>query len=87
MTRKILRKKVFQRMLTIAVILLCGVAITLYYKQENAITKDGATVGGEYVSHDEMRAHNVDEYLRDSDATDVVDSTARTNYHHTHGPD
>ena len=84
---KILRKKVFKRVLTIAIILLCGVAIIQYYTYETETLKEGGTVGGEYVSQDEIHAHKVDECLCDSDATDKADSTGHAKYHTTHGPD
>ena len=85
--RKILRKKYFLRVLTIAVILLCGVAVIQYFTYEHYTPKEGATVGGEYVSHDEIHGHIADESLRDSDATNGADSTAYSKYHTTHGPD
>ena len=85
--RRILRKKVFKRVLTIAIILLCGVAVIQYFTYENYTPKEGGTVGGEYVSYDEINGHNVDESLRDSDATAGADSTAYSKYHTTHGPD
>ena len=85
--RKFLRKKVFRRVLTIAIILLCGVAVTLYYVYVDDTPNDGWAVGMEYVGDDNENAQNADEGLRDSVATDKANSTAHTKYHKTHGPD
>ena len=81
------RKKHFYRMLTIVIILLCAVAITLYYVYVDDTPNEGWAVGMEYVGDDNENAQNADEGLRDSDATDKADSTAHSKYHKTHGPD
>ena len=77
-----MRKKVIKQILTIAIILLVGVAITQYFSHDDYMTKEGWTVGAEYVSGDEL--------LRDSNATGKADSTAHIKHHKnhtTHGPD
>lgn len=85
--RKNLRKKIFQRVLTIAIILICGVAVTLYYVYVDDTPNDGWVVGMEYVGDDNENAQNADEGLRDSVATNRANSAAHTKYHKTHGPD
>ena len=85
--RKILRKKVFKRVLTIAIILLCGVAVTLYYVYVDDTPNDGWAVGMEYVGNDKENAQNANEGLRDSVATNEANSTTHTKYHITHGLD
>ena len=82
-----MRKRLFHWMLAIVIILLCGVAITLYYVYADDTTNDGWAVGMEYVGDHKINSQKADEGLRDSVTTDKADSTAHSKYHTTHGPD